>query len=312
MSISFIVPVYNVEKYLAACLDSLLAQTVSKEIIIINDGSTDNSLAVAQDYFARYACISVLNQKNQGISAARNAGLKLAKGRYVYFVDSDDWIVEPHLDKMVEIADQHNAVLLKGTASYSYEDGSGRVPYVRPFESKNIGNNQYEIMTGYRHLHDMLSRDWLPSCCFGFFNTEFLRRHGLQFREDIKIGEDAVFMTEVLTCEPEKTVIEVGRVFYHYRLRPHSLTTTKNDIAKLINLFEVSQLFISFYEKQRAAQVNEQMLTDLQRIVAINYGIAYRYQYLSYTPENKAKVRHYFTPEIIRFMQRFLSYEVIL
>ena len=98
MFISFIVPVYNTEKYLYACLDSLLDQDLSPdeyEIICINDGSTDNSLAVLKKYEAEYKNIFVINQRNSGVCQARNAGLLKAKGEYIWFIDSDD-VIEKH------------------------------------------------------------------------------------------------------------------------------------------------------------------------------------------------------------------------
>lgn len=316
ISLSFVVPVYNVEKYLARCLDSLVSQSVSKEIIIVNDGSTDGSLAVAEQYFSRYPFITLINQHNQGVASARNAGLRQAKGRYLYFVDPDDWLVETHLDTMVEIADRHQADVLKGTIENSYECDSFGGPRSRRFESSRIKSNQYEVMSSYQHLNDMLKWDWHPSCCFGFFRTDFLRKNNLWLNEALEVGEDMLFMTEILSL-PGVTVIEVGRVFYHYRLRANSLTTTKNDISKLVHLFELDKYLIKLYEQRQSdiKNINDEtkrMLINLERIRAINFGMTYRYQYLKYSPELKAEVRHYFTEEVLQLMKKWLPFEVKL
>ncbi|WP_159991035.1 glycosyltransferase [Pelistega ratti] len=316
ISISFVIPVYNVASYLAQCLDSLVSQSVSKEIIIINDGSTDCSLAIAEQYFLRYPFITIINQRNSGVSAARNAGLKLAKGRYIYFVDPDDWMVETYFDKIVDIADEHQVDVLKGTVEHSYEDGSGREQSTRPFESSSLEPNQYEVMSGYRHLNDMLKRDWYPSCCFGFFRTDFLRKNNLWFNEALAIGEDTLFITEILSL-PKVTVIEMGRVFYHYRLRSNSLTTIKNDTTKFMNLFLLDKWFIKLYEQrqQEVEGFNDEekiMLINLERIRAINYGYIYRSQYLQYSPELQAEVYHYFTEDVLQLMKKWLLYEVKL
>jgi len=93
--LSIIVPVYNVEEYLAHCIDSLLDQGLSEkqyEIILVNDGSTDNSPAICQSYVDKYPFIHCYSQKNQGLSGARNTGMKHVKGKYVQFVDSDDFL----------------------------------------------------------------------------------------------------------------------------------------------------------------------------------------------------------------------------
>ncbi|OOF49776.1 hypothetical protein BKK54_08040, partial [Rodentibacter genomosp. 1] len=315
ISLSFVVPVYNVEKYLAQCLDSLVSQSVSKEIIIVNDGSTDGSLAVAEQYFSRYPFITLINQHNQGVASARNAGLRQAKGRYVYFVDPDDWLVETHLGSMVEIADRHQADVLKGTIENSYECDS-RGPCSRRFESSRIKSNQYEVMSSYQHLNDMLKWDWHPSCCFGFFRTNFLRQNNLWLNETLNVGEDVLFITEILSLS-DVTVIEVGRVFYHYRLRPNSLTTTKNDISKLVHLFELDKYLIKLYEQRQndIKNVNDEtkrMFVNLERIRAINFSIAYRYQYSRYSPEFKAEAYHYFTEEVLQLMKKWLPFEVKL
>ena len=97
--ISIIIPVYNVEKYLNKCIDSCIGQTYSNfEIILINDGSIDNSPAICDKFAAQYDYIKVIHKQNSGVSDARNAGLEIASGKYVTFVDSDDIIHEKYLE----------------------------------------------------------------------------------------------------------------------------------------------------------------------------------------------------------------------
>ena len=98
--ISVIVPIYNVEKYLAKCLDTILAQTFSDiEIICVNDGSTDNSRKILSEYAKKDSRIKIVDKKNGGLSSARNAGMKVAQGEFISFIDSDDWIDETLLSK---------------------------------------------------------------------------------------------------------------------------------------------------------------------------------------------------------------------
>ena len=108
--VSIIVPVYNAENYLPKCLDSLIAQTLSAiEIICVNDGSVDNSLKILEEYSKKDSRIVVVNQQNKGVSSARNVGLELAKGEFVGFVDSDDWIDCDYYEKLYNYAKEYNS-----------------------------------------------------------------------------------------------------------------------------------------------------------------------------------------------------------
>ena len=96
--VSIIVPVFNVEKYLSRCINSLVAQDYKQlEIILVNDGSTDSSMTICKEYEKKDNRIKIINQQNQGLSMARNAGLKLAHGKYICFVDSDDWVEKDYV-----------------------------------------------------------------------------------------------------------------------------------------------------------------------------------------------------------------------
>ena len=108
--ISIIIPVYNVQDYLAMCLDSVCYQSMKDiEIICVNDGSTDNSLAVLHAYKRRDKRIIIIDKENEGSGVARNTGLKIARGEYVYFVDGDDWLEQDVLLKTSKKADETNA-----------------------------------------------------------------------------------------------------------------------------------------------------------------------------------------------------------
>ena len=108
--VSVIVPVYNVEKYLSRCLESLINQSLKDiEIICINDGSTDNSLQILKQFAYKDNRIKIINQTNSGQSVARNKGLAIASGKYIGFVDSDDWIDNDYYEKMFETIERTNS-----------------------------------------------------------------------------------------------------------------------------------------------------------------------------------------------------------
>ena len=112
-TVSVIIPIYNVEKYLPECLDSLLAQTYPHwQAICVNDGSKDNSLQILQQYAAKDKRFSIINQANQGLSMARNNGLKQAEGEYVYFLDSDDSLHPQCLEAAYSCAEKYQAEMV--------------------------------------------------------------------------------------------------------------------------------------------------------------------------------------------------------
>lgn len=322
--ISFIVPIYQVEAYLARCLDSLVAQKVSKEIILIDDGSRDNGFAIAEQYLQQYDDIILVKQANRGVSVARNVGLRLATGKYVYFVDPDDVLLENDMAAMVELADQCQADVVKGLLLDTYEDG--RTPQLRIPESPRLqaamraDSTQfyYELTTGYQHLNNMLARDWFPSSVLGLYRTEFLRQHHLSFREGIRISEDALFVTQLLVSQPDVRVVEITRPFYNYCHRTGSAVRSVDYVDGFLSSFETAgqamwQIYHQFMQSgQYETEQGKQVAFDLLRVIAIHYGSAYRYQYLSFSEAAKQKVRHCFTPEIIEHMQKFLGYTVQL
>ena len=135
VAVSVVIPVYNVEKYLKECVDSVLKQTYfSYEIILVDDGSTDASAKICDEYAAKDSRISVIHKPNGGLSSARNTGLQKARGAYVYFLDSDDYIVEYALEKLVEAAERDNAdIVFFDAVSFADADGDFKVSqnYIR-------------------------------------------------------------------------------------------------------------------------------------------------------------------------------------
>lgn len=210
--ITVIVPVYNVEKYLDECLKSLSCQTFPDyEIICVNDGSTDGSRRILTEWESRIPYMRVIDRENGGLSAARNTGLETAKGEYVVFVDSDDW-VEPAM--LSQLANEMN-----GTD-------------IICFACRRTDNNSYDILKpesnkgwDYYNQHALESRI-VPFVCIWqrCYRREFLMANHLQFREGI-LHEDNEFTPRV--CLRAKSVKVIPDVLYHYRVRPGSIMTTR-------------------------------------------------------------------------------------
>ncbi len=200
--ISIIIPVYNVQDYLAMCLDSVCYQSMKDiEIICVNDGSTDNSLAVLHAYKRRDKRIIIIDKENEGSGVARNTGLKIARGEYVYFVDGDDWLEQDVLLKASKKADETNAdiVIFGGSSCYVKDNGKF---------NKNSGGYSAEKLPK-KYLNKVFSAEDIKKDIFKFpstawtklYNRQFLIANNILFQE-IKVGQDQLpFFHSMITAE---------------------------------------------------------------------------------------------------------------
>lgn len=183
MELSIVVPVYNAERYLRKCINSLLSQNLSQEkyeIIIVNDGSVDGSPSIAQEYEERFPFLKVLSQQNQGLSMARNNGLGIASGRYVWFVDADDWIRENCLEEIVKECSSNNLDMYSFCAA-DVIDGLERRRY------------RYEEELGVFAGKEMIRIATYPPCApFTVYKRDFLIENELRFYPGI-FHEDSEF-----------------------------------------------------------------------------------------------------------------------
>lgn len=224
MLISVIVPVYNVEKYLRQCVESLLAQTYPDlEIILVDDGSKDGCGAVCDEYAARYDHVLAVHKENAGLGMARNTGLDHASGDYVVFVDSDDY-AEPG---MVE-------VLYRGLTENGVDMcKAGFRRFVNEDETKFIRKYENQVFAGEQAKKEFLPRligsrpdkkDSIEMCVWGsIYSMAPIRNHGLRFPSERElISEDIIFNIDYLQHANGACVIE--DVVYDYRITPGSLT----------------------------------------------------------------------------------------
>lgn len=213
IDVSVIVPIYNVEKYLDECLDSIENQTKTDgvEIICINDGSTDKSSEILKRHAEKNDKIKVITQENQGLSEARNAGMKIAKGKYIMFVDSDDLIVPYAIEKAYNTAEKYGVDVVK-ISSIAFRDGEklnlDKYKYndFKTCSSKrNMNQNPFEVWKKY----DIPVTAWSK-----FWKRDFIERNNLSFKKGIKL-EDVLFTWLSL---PQLSEIAIdNNVFYLYR-----------------------------------------------------------------------------------------------
>ncbi|OMD37951.1 hypothetical protein BSK52_20335 [Paenibacillus odorifer] len=181
IEISVVIPVYNLENYIGRCLNSVLSQSLKEiEVIVINDGSTDDSEKIIKKYAECDVRIKYIKQKNGGVSAARNRGIEEARGKYLTFIDGDDYILNNMLEKMYHLAESENlnfVVCLHG----------------RERRDCIQNNNLMFTINFLEYLDRILEGDLPRSACGILFNMEKLRRHSTTFYKDMKYGEDMLF-----------------------------------------------------------------------------------------------------------------------
>ena len=219
--VSVIVPVYNAEKYLQECVDSILGQTLADlELILVDDGSTDTSPALCDWYAEQDARVKVIHKPNGRAASARNAGLRAASGEYVAFVDSDDWVSAEMYEKMLGTGAD---VTL---CDYVRFRGEKEFPFTQPNVAAGFNNKAQIREKIYPHLvMDGIEYPITISNCVMLIKRDVLVQNKLSYREDIHISEDAPFGSEVLYCANSFAYMK-GEHFYHYRMTEESASKT--------------------------------------------------------------------------------------
>ena len=210
MLLSIIIPVYNLEEYIGRCLDSCLNQTLQNnqyEIICVNDGSTDHSLEILQEYEKKYNQVKVIDKKNGGVSSARNAGIQEASGRYIWFVDGDDWIRPGSLQEIERLLLKTNAdpdcVAFGFSFKNTYEAETSDIP---KFEW-HLADNGYATM----------KNSYSNCVCAHWVKTSIIRINHIQFDEDMKYAEDTIFLARFRPLCSKKLILNLPLYYYFQR-----------------------------------------------------------------------------------------------
>lgn len=240
MKLSIIIPVYNAEKYLSKCLESVFDQDLDLdeyEVIIINDGSLDESSTIIIDFQKKFSNLLLVNQKNQGVSAARNAGLVLATGAYITFVDSDDQIKKHSLKNIIENLETDRLDILYPLID-TYEENGELLG--------NIGfkGNYNDIRSGI--LQDR--RTFPPT----FYRKDLIKDH--RFNPGISFGEDTVFNTKAQALAERVAFVNIP--YYKYTVRENSLSK-QGQTRKVFDGMLLAIVEIRTFQNQHFEQVTE-------------------------------------------------------
>lgn len=216
--ISVIVPIYNVEKYLEECIDSIIRQTYDKlEIILVDDGSRDSSGAICDRYAQTDNRIIVVHQKNGGAASAKNAGLRMATGAYIAFVDGDDYLEQDAYEVMVEAIKCHDADIVQGKFQYIYTNGT----------QIHNGSNETVCFTAAEYLLHFWA-DWTCAIC----PDKLFRHHVLDdvfFEEGHQIDDEFFTYRGVMNAGK---VVYIPTVVYNYRQRASSVMKNRATTEK--------------------------------------------------------------------------------
>lgn len=235
--ISVVIPCYNVESFLAECLDSVLCQTFqSTEIICVEDCSADKTPDILRKYEKKYKNIRIIyNKKNQGLAISRNIGMDAAKGEYIYFLDSDDTISRSCLQDLYDKMVKDNCDIVMGAIK----------PYTRDTDDENCVK-QTQSLTNWVKFNPFAKLQiteqngsyyyWKLYCCAvnKLYKTRFLKDNNIRFINKNCMHEDNGFWLKILSCKP--CVSGIKTTSYFYRIRPKSITTDANSNKKLHNL----------------------------------------------------------------------------
>lgn len=228
--VSVVIPVYKVEPYLRRCVDSVLAQTLSDlEIILVDDGSPDRCPEICDEYASKYENIQAIHKQNGGLASARNAGMKVATGQYLFFLDSDDWLDADGLERLCLCAEKHQVDFVR------YRLFRSGWPGLEP-DSPCTFEPIRELRGGYYCKEDIINEVYprllatsqmtmgaVVGATGSLYHLDFLRKNDLYFYEDVKFSEDLIFSARVVRAADSFYYIEQPGI-YHYFYNPASIS----------------------------------------------------------------------------------------
>lgn len=279
LKISIIIPVYNVELYIAKCLDTLINQVYKNlEIIIINDGSTDNSLKIVEEYARKDVRIKVISQENKGVSAARNVGLDHSTGELIGFVDPDDWIDLRMYKTLIDLMNKYDA-----DVSSCHLRGCDTRNYIEPI----CENVKVELFNHIETLEKFLSSDY----SFNGLNAVVVNRvykreifKNLRFNENLIKGEDTEIIHKIF-LKSKKLVFTDERLYFYFR-RNDGLTHSE---ISLDNKIKVDTAILDIFKNKIEETKGKEMYNIIYKN-SINDLLSYNIEvYFTYNDKESSK-----------------------
>ena len=266
MELSIIIPVYNVELYLEKCLSSIFSSKISEklyEVIVVDDGSPDNSLAIAKDFQKKHSNMHLISQANGGLGKARNEGVKHVNGKYIWFVDSDDWITSDAIGNILAAVDEFSPEVINVDFLYSNGD---RTP-VRNDAKPNV------IYAGSQYLAMSIVQNPVQ---YYIYSAKFYSENNLSFIEGY-YHEDTLFtLTSLIQAE---RVMYLDSLCYIHNIRENSIMTSGNHLKHAKDMIFITLELINFLNSKIQ---NKSKAKIFSKHVAIAIGaIFYHWRRLS-------------------------------
>lgn len=251
--VSVIIPVYNVEQYLSQCIESVLNQSFSNfELLLIDDGSSDKSGSICDSYAHKDKRIKVKHTINKGVSSARNTGIENAKGNWIIFIDSDDWVGVEYINDLLKAVDNNNMLVVQGV-NYLYNDKNKN--HLLSFDNQTVNSTSYDILFSNIELYK-----------YGYpfsklYNRNIIINNNIRFDEDISMSEDLIFMLQYIL--KVRSIKFISKSNYYYRLDTCGLT------SKLPSFISSNKLYQSLFlliDEMDNMNINNLGLNELRKL----------------------------------------------
>lgn len=274
IKISVILPIYNGEKFLKRCITSIISQEYKNlELILINDGSTDETRQICEEYKSIDSRIKLINKKNEGVSKARNSGLEIATGKYVAFIDSDDWLEKETYGNAIKKMEEKNIDILK--FSYIKEYGKVRKSYNYTINTNVVIQKKDYDKKVYPY---MFSTYDMSSVCMTIFKREIL--DNIKFDSNLKYGEDFLFTTQAIV--KSESIYVDPNFYYHYFCNNESATNKRDKELHMVKIKDIilanNKLFDELENKKELLELkNQRLLKELDQIMK-SMSLDYNYR----------------------------------
>ncbi len=274
IKVSVVVAVYNVKPYLNQCLDSLCGQTLKEiEIICVNDGSTDGSVEILEEYRKKDSRVQVITQENKGLSEARNIGVSYVTGDYIYFVDSDDWLELGALEKLYEVAKENNVEILYFSGTVFFDTNDITAEDINLKRTSCTG----QVLTGNELFELWMQRsEFIPFIWLQFFDTSYYRANNCLFYPDIYYEDNLFTFQSIFTA---KRTYCIEDILYHYRKRDGSITRTISSTKSIESYVTVFLSCLLTLKTQKLPKEKEilyrHFFDEIRKYIVYNYGAVY-------------------------------------
>lgn len=288
--LSVIIPAYNVEKYIERCINSVLNQYLKNiEIIVIDDGSKDKTSDICLKISENNKNIIYKKVQNGGCSAARNLGISMAKGKYIAFLDSDDWVDSDMYINMIEEAEKNQADIV--ICGFKKLDENKNLLSTVKIPKRNNKNEYIDCTT-----------EWFASPCNKIYKRDLLEKNNIRFLLNIYTGEDMFF--NFISFFYSKNIISLDEPYYNYFMNQNSVS---NNYKNRTDIYIVIRELISFYKRNRVYKENINKIRECFKY----HGIMYPFDVLQKLSENKVENWKRFYIKIKEEINRLKEIETI-